>query len=228
VRLCRTPCLLVSLLAAATIVGPARASQGANVLQDTGVPTPNGVHSSITRNSMNPGSNGYVVDNVRMQSSLGLAAGLVQMGFYKTGPSFTSAHCGPANPYVAIFVEWGNDPLTLQCSIPSLALTSTLTQRFGVVASGSGGGCWNFFIDGVRYETHCVSWGSSSNIIGAGGEWGGSSFGTVNGTFGNAGSTPWELTRNGGASYEKIFFSGTYNDGGWSIGVPPSPFTIHN
>lgn len=179
----------------------------------------NGVRANISGSSSVP-STGGVIATVRVQSAMSGDPGLFQVGHIKSGSSFTS-DCGTGT--IGIMVERRNPGGQYFCDA-FFGVFGT-NYRFGAVRASGTSGDWKAYQDGTQIgPTRTLSFGSGNAI--AVGEYNGTAPSSYSFTWGPSGSTAWQVSTNSGTSYSTVTSASSFNDGGWSVGSPPSPFTI--
>jgi len=214
----------VATVATATtlvVATPAWASQGGNRTNFTAL---NGSRVYITRNLIESVNGAGAILFVRTQSAISQSAGLFQTGYHRS--LLPGDNCALDGGVVNIFVEWRPVGGAYNCTT---YFNCCAGARFAVVQQPGSSGFWGAYVNGeLLTPTHNVNYNTGYALVG--GEWQGSSKPGVSGCFGCGGQTAWQYTSNNGGNYTTItgIQSVVFNDGGWSIGTPPSPFTIKN
>lgn len=206
--------VLVSVLAQA-----AEANQGGLYRNAT---SDNGVRASLQGDSNLGGTNAAIIATVRVQNSIFGSAGLYQAGWIKQGSNYTS-DC-TSGSITGAMVERQN-------ASTGIYLCNTYT---GI---GNYGDLYQFRIKHVPAGWEAIK--ENGNILDgpydlnfAGGypfavseKY--NSITSANMKYGPTGSTSWQRYDSGTDNWYVISSGVTFNDGGWSIGDPPSPFFIN-
>jgi hypothetical protein len=208
-RLPLTLAVLAMCAAAAIAPGVASANQGDRI---TGCCSFNGTRANIT-GSATLGSSGDVLASVSLEGS----GGLMQTGEIKANSGFSS-NCGTG--YIGVMAEHKTTTGGYICNMFFGSFGSN--QRFAALHGSSG---WSAYENGVVIDGP-FSLGYSTGMAVARAEFLGTAPAFYSFTWGPSGSTAWQRTTDGGASYTTITSANPLNDGGWSIGAVPSPFTI--
>jgi len=212
--------LVTIILTMATFVsaGVALASQGTRVTTSFSY---NGTRSNIKKVTLSvPGGSGAIM-SVRSQSSVNSSSsGLFQTGYIKQNSITTD--CG--GTFTGLMVEWRSVGGIYYCSVFSGGGTN---DRFAVVAISTA--TWQAYFNGSPLgSAHNVSY--DTGYVFAVGEWVGVAQSSVNSCFGCDGTTHWQSSTSRGSSYQDVTASNstTAADPGWTVGTPPSPFSIYD
>lgn len=212
--------LIVAVGAAIAAAAPAiaKANQGDRY---TGCCSFNGTRANLT-GSATLGSSGDVLASVALQSAtpptfVNSSDGLLQTGEIKANAGFSS-NCGTG--YIGVMVEHKTTTGSYLCDMFFGSFGSN--QRFASLHGSSG---WSAYENGTVIDGP-FSLGFSFGSAVARAEYLGTAPASYSFTWGPSGSVAWQRTTDGGASYTTITSANAANDGGWSIGAVPSPFTI--
>lgn len=155
--------------------------------------------------------------------------GMIQTGYIEESSTFAS-DCDMNDPGItAVMTEYTADSVNYTCDV-YIGGQHDLFGEGDLFTAALGSGGWETFWDGQKEYT-ITGLGFSSGYSVARGEakWG-SSNPAFNVTWGPSGKTAWQYkTDSSGCctSYTNVLSGATkVNDGLWSIGTPPSPFSI--
>jgi hypothetical protein len=153
--------------------------------------------------------------------------GLVQTGF-GTAPIVSFDMCG-SRATNTVFWEYSFYPGNgYTCNWLGTFGATPTNKKYAVVRTDTCSTCWYVFVDGSLQVTTPALGFSTAFEVYAGGEFNAINDGASYGCYGCDGQTPWQRTSD--------VYPGTWttiqsanaknNDGLWSLGNPPSPFTI--
>lgn len=174
--------------------------------------------SNIQRVTISPPSGAATLIAVRVQDADSLV--LEQAGYIKHNGYTTP--CGNSSSITA-FVSWFPLGGSEQCQIYFVGTTGS-NERYAVVRET--GTCWTGYRSGSPMGT-CHNISTSTGRIFTVGEYVGSG-GTINGCFGCAGTTHWQVsTTTSPTNYVDVTTCNwAFTGSGWGHTCPPSPFSI--
>jgi hypothetical protein len=203
--------IVLSLLLASPIA--AQASAGGWLTNTTN----NGGSRATIEGTANYPNNGGVIATVRVQSDLTSDAGLFQIGHIAEGSNFTTV-CGTNT--IGLMVERKPVGDSYRCNA---FFESFGSNHIFTVKHASDG--WSAFDDGFLQDGPFSGLGFAHGVAFAVGEFNGGAPTSYSMTYGPQGDKPWQRLTSGG-SWSTVTAGSSFNDGGWSLGSPPSPFTI--
>lgn len=211
--------VLTALVWLALVALPAAANQGGLKKPDA---NDNGVRAALS-GSANITNNSGIIGTVRIQKTDdGSSFGLYQFGWVKQGSNFSSS-CGSGSMQAGM-VERHYDNTS----------DNYLCNTYSGLGGGNYGDLYEFTIKHVGSGWEAIR--ENGNVLDGPYDLGfpgglpyavSEKYGTITSAtmhFGPSGQRPWQ--RWDGSSWSTISTAQTFNGGGWSIGNPPSPFTI--
>jgi hypothetical protein len=150
---------------------------------------------------------------------------LVQTGF-GTSPTTSFDTCGTRSTNT-VFWEYtiGGSPT---CNWLGTFGSTPTNKKYAVIRTSDCTTCWYIFVDGSLQATAASDFSAAFEVY-AGGEFNQIDTGTSYGCYGcDSGTTPWQRDSDVyPGTWTTIQSANTQNDdGNWSLGSPPSPFTI--
>jgi hypothetical protein len=178
----------------------------------------NGTRANVTGSATN-NSAGLVFASVDVQNDTpaGSPTAGLQVGDLKETSGYTS-DCGTGSVGLASERQVSGN-YTCDMTFASFGAD----HRLAVVKVAAG---WQSYEDGVVIDgPFSLGFTAGYSVARAEAYW--ASTGPTYGfTWGPSGETAWQYTTDGGSTYTTISTATSGQDGGWSIGSPPSPFSI--
>lgn len=203
-------CLLLGVLTPSAL-----ASQGDRY---RGAGSDDGTRANVSGTATN-NSGGLVFASVAEQNAppTGGATRMLQIGHFKATSGFSS-DCGA-----------GSIGLAVEREIAGAYTCDMFFASFGSnhrLASLHGANGWSAYEDGTVIDgPFSLGYAGGYSVARAEAYW--TSTGpTYNFTWGPSGFTAWQYSTCGGCSYTTVSGAPSTQDGGWTIGATPSPFTI--
>lgn len=155
---------------------------------------------------------------------------LIQTGF-GTAPQQSFGACGTRSANT-VFWEQKISGGGYTCQWLGTFGATPTNKKYSVVRSSNCSTCWCVFVDGsLQYSSGALGFSAAYQVY-AGGEFNagppGTPGGTAYGCYGCDGQTPWQRTSQVyGGTWTIVQSANAVNtDGQWSVGSPPSPFSI--
>lgn len=211
----RIGAVLLAAATAAILASSALASQGDRY---RGSGSDDGTRANLTGTATN-NSAGLVFASVGEQNGppTGSPTAGLQVGELKETSGYSS-DCGTSS--IGIAVEY---VISSSYSCDMFFGSFGSDHRFAAVRVSSG---WQAYEDGTVIDGPFSLGYTGGYTVARGEAYWASTGPNFNFTWGPSGETAWQYSTDGGSSYTTVSSASSSNDGGWTIGSPPSPFTI--